>query len=73
MIEFLKNFLHNILTARDNLTFSLSKIIAIAGVVGLCFNFVKLGSADFQGFGLAVSILIAALAGKYFVEDKAQK
>jgi hypothetical protein len=69
MIEFLKN----ILTARDNETFSLSKILAITAVSAMVFNFVKLASGDYQGFGIGVSIMIAALAGKYWVEDKDAK
>ena len=64
MIEFLKN----IFTGRDNETFSLTKILAITGVAALTFNFVKLFSTDYQGYGIAVSIIMAALAGKYFVE-----
>ena len=63
-------FLLNIFTARDNETFSLSKILAISSVSAMVFNFVKLASGDFQGLGIGVSIMIAALAGKYFVEDK---
>jgi hypothetical protein len=66
MIEFFKN----ILTARDNSTFSLSKLLAISAVCAMVFNFVKLVSADYQGLGIGVSIMIAALAGKYYVEDK---
>lgn len=66
----MKNILMNWLTARDNESFSLTKLIAIAGVTTMCYNFVINGSADFQGFGLALTGIIAAMAAKYHVEGK---
>jgi hypothetical protein len=66
VIEFLKN----IFTARDNLSFSLSKLIGVGGSAAMIFNFLKSGSVDFQGFAIGLGALISALAVKYFVEDK---
>ena len=63
-------WLKHILTAADNQTYSLSKLIGVSGTAAMIFNFVKVGSVDFQGFGIGISTLVAALAAKYFVEDK---
>ena len=62
--------LKHIFTARDNATFSLSKLIGTFGTFAMVYNFVKIGSVDFQGFGIGISTLVAALAAKYYVEDK---
>jgi hypothetical protein len=64
MIKFLKN----ILTARDNDTFSLSKIIAIGGGFAMIGEFLYKGSVDFQGFGIGITTIIGSLAAKYYVE-----
>ena len=64
------NFMKNIFTAKDNVSYSLSKLLGISGGAAMVFNFVKAGSLDFQGFGAGVSLLIAALAAKYYVETK---
>ena len=58
------NFLINIFTSRDNVTYSMSKLAAIIGVAALTINFVKVDSIDFQGYGLALGGLIVALAAK---------
>lgn len=66
----MKEFLKNVFTARDNVSYSLSKLLGISGGAAMVFNFIKVGSVDFQGFGTGVSLLIAALAAKYFAEGK---
>jgi hypothetical protein len=66
MIEFLKN----IFTANDNATFSMTKVIAITAVVSMTYTFISVISQDFQGYGIGVSIIMGALAAKYFVESK---
>lgn len=63
-------FFHHLLTARDNESFSLTKIIAIATVSAMLFNFVRVGSIDFTGLGIGVTGIIAAMAAKYHVEEK---
>jgi hypothetical protein len=62
------NFLKNIFTARDNETFSLSKVIAIGGAVAMIGEFLYKGSVDFQGLGIGLTGLIGSLAAKYYVE-----
>jgi hypothetical protein len=64
------DFLKNIFTARDNSTFSLSKLIAIGGACAMIGEFLYKGSVDFQGLGIGLTGLIGSLAAKYYVEDK---
>ncbi|MDD4913281.1 MAG: hypothetical protein PHP57_13390 [Sideroxydans sp.] len=66
----MKQILINWLTARDNQSYSLTKLIAIAGVSTMCYNFVHTGSVDFQGFGIALTGIIAAMAVKYHTEKE---
>lgn len=62
-------FLKNIFTARDNESFSLTKLFGIAGVVAMVHNFIATSSQDFNGFGLGIAGMIAAMAAKYYVES----
>ena len=57
-------------TGRDNESFSLTKLIGAAGGFAMVVQFIRVGSVDFQGLGIGVSTIMAALAAKYFVEDK---
>lgn len=66
----MNNFFKNVLTARDNISFSLTKLVGISAAVAMVVNFIRLGSVDFDGFGVGMAALMAALAAKYFVEDK---
>lgn len=61
-------YLKNIFTARDNESFSLTKLICVAGCVAMVHNFITTASTDFGAFGLGISGLIAAMAAKYYVE-----
>lgn len=60
--------LKDIFTSKDNQTFSMSKLAAFAAVFAMIYQFIKMSSIDFQGFGVAVSALIAALAAKSFTD-----
>jgi len=60
----------HLLTARDNESFSLVKIIAIATVGAMLFNFIRVQSIDFTGLGIGVTGILSAMAAKYFVEGK---
>lgn len=66
-------FLKNILTARDNESYSLTKLVAIGAAVTMIIKFYQSATPDFQAFGTGVALMMAALAGKYFVEDKEPK
>lgn len=66
MIRILKDWA----TARDGISFSLTKLLGISAGVAMIYNFVANGSADYSGFGTGIGLLMAALAAKYFVEDK---
>ena len=63
-------FLKDIFTSRDNSTYSMSKIIGVAGATAMVIQFIRAGSIDFQGFGIGLSTLIAALAAKAFTDKK---
>ena len=69
----MNEFMKNIFTARDGISYSLTKIVGIAAAVAMVVNFIRLASTDYGGFGTGISFLMAALAAKYFVEDKEQK
>jgi hypothetical protein len=66
LIEILNHYA----TARDGISYSLTKAAGMCGVGAVTYNFVRSGSADYQGYGLAISGLMVALAIKYAVEDK---
>lgn len=57
-------------TARDGISFSLTKLLGVSGGVAMIYNFVANASADYSGFGTGIGLLMAALAVKYAVEDK---
>lgn len=48
----------------------MSKNLAALGVVAMTFEFVKMASVDFQGYGTALGILIGALAAKSYTDKK---
>lgn len=62
------NYLKNIFTGRDNTTFSAVKLIAITAALAMVCNFLRTLSVDFQGFGIGIGAMIAALAAKYVTE-----
>jgi hypothetical protein len=69
MNKIIEIFSH-LFTARDGVSYSLTKLAGICGTVAVTYNFIKLGSPDFQGYGIAIAGLMAALALKYAVEEK---
>lgn len=64
------NIIKDWFTARNGVDWSLTKLYGTLAMSALIFNFVRAGSIDFSGFGIAVAALIAALAAKYAVEEK---
>ena len=66
MLRFIKQWL----TARDNLTYSATKLIGISAAITMIVQFVRTGSVDFISFGAGVTAIMAALAAKYYVEGK---
>jgi len=61
-------YLLHIFTARDNTTFSLTKLLAMLAGLAMVCNFIRAVSVDFQGFGIGIAAMIAALAAKYATE-----
>lgn len=62
--------INHIFTGRDGESYSLTKIFGITGVASLTYNFINNASADFTGYGIAVTGVMAAMAVKYAVEEK---
>jgi hypothetical protein len=60
-------------TARDGVSYSLVKLITLIAFGELSWNFLSTSSADFTGFGIAVTGLTASLAAKYYVETPETK
>lgn len=63
-------YLIDILTSRDNATFSASKLIGISAAFAAIYEFLHLGSADFAGFCGGIALLIGAYAAKNFTDAK---
>lgn len=66
----LAEIINHIFTARDGESYSLTKLFGITGVASLTYNFIHNASADFTGYGIAVTGVMAAMAAKYMVEEK---
>ena len=64
------NIIKDWFTARNGKDWSLTKLYGTLAITAMIFNFLRAGSVDFQGFGIAAAALIAALAAKYAVENK---
>lgn len=60
-------------TARNGIDWSLTKIVGTLAALAMIYNFVWHASEDFNGFGLGIAGMMAALAIKYAVEDKEEK
>ena len=60
----------HLFTARDGVSYSLTKLAGIVGMAAVTVKFMQSESSDFQGYGIAVAGLMAALAIKYAVEEK---
>lgn len=69
-MDLIKKYLSNILTAKDNATFSLTKLIGLSGFGSMVYEFIARASVDFIGFAGGVAAIIAALAAKHATEDK---
>lgn len=69
----LTQFLKNILTARDNETYSITKVWVSAAAAAMIYRFVTEPTVNYYEFGVGFGVLLAVLVGKYFVEDKEPK
>lgn len=57
-------------TARNGRDWSLTKLFASLGALAMVVNFIRAESVDFQGLGIGLGAMIAAMAAKYAVESK---
>lgn len=66
----IREIIKNWFTARDNISYSLTKLIGVSAGIAMVFNFVGNDSQDYGGFGTGIGLIMAALAAKYLVEEK---
>ena len=71
MLEKIKKYIHDLLTARNGEDYSMTKLIAGIGALSMIAEFFATRSESYIQLGLGLSVIMAALAGKYFVEGKA--
>lgn len=69
MIQVIKQWM----TAKDNVTWSLTKLIGMGGSAAMIGEFLYKGSVDYQGFGIGLTTIMGALAAKYFAESNGEK
>jgi len=69
MIPILKDWF----TQRDNISYSLTKLIGISAFISATYKFCESASPDFVGYATLTSGIMAALAVKYYAEGVADK
>lgn len=65
--------LQHIFTARDGVSYSLTKLVGLSAASAMIYKFVTVQSelpTDYSGFGTGIALLMAALAAKYMVEKE---
>ncbi len=60
----------NWMTARDNVTWSFTKLLGMGAGVAMIVKFWRTATPDYQSFGIAITGIIASLAYKYSVEKQ---
>jgi len=73
MFSLLKAVVGNVFTARNNLDYSLTKLLGIVAGGEMIYKFAmmdKIVAADIQSFGIGIAAVMAALAAKYYVEGE---
>lgn len=63
-----KNYIHDVFTARNGEDYSETKLIAFMGACTMMGEFLATHSQSYLQLALGLSAIMAALAGKYFVE-----
>ena len=66
----MKDFIKNIFTSNDNATFSASKLIGVLGGLTMIGEFLRTQSVDWQGLGIGLATIIAALAAKNLADKQ---
>lgn len=67
-VEFVRTYVKHVFTARNGEDYSLTKLIAFMGALAMIGEFVVIHSQEYLQLALGISAIMAALAGKYFVE-----
>jgi len=61
---------NDLLTARNGVDYSLTKIVGVSAAVEMLVKFWQLPTPDFFGFATGIGAIMAALAAKYYVEGR---
>jgi len=70
MLRNINQFMQHVFTARDGISYSMTKLVGVSAAVVMIVQFVRTHSTDFQDFSLGIAGIMTALAIKYAVEDK---
>ena len=65
----MKELLKHWMTARDGVSWSLTKLFGVSGVVAMSYKFWQAPNPDYIAFAGGIAAIIAALAAKYHVEE----
>lgn len=71
-MEKINKLVQHIFTARDGISYSMTKLVGVSAAVVMIVQFIRTHSTDFQGFSIGIAGIMTALAIKYAVEDKPQ-
>lgn len=63
------NYIKDIFTARNGIDWSLCKLLSVIGGGTMIYKFGVSLTPDFLGFASGLSLIVASLAGKYYVES----
>ena len=72
-VKVVKKFCNDVLTARDNVSYSMSKVVGISAGVALVEKYSSSPAADPVAFATSIGIIMGALAVKYAVETIGEK
>jgi len=64
----MKQLVKDLFTARNGIDYSLTKLLGVSAGVAMIYQFIRLDSTDYTGFGTGIGLLMAALAAKYYAE-----
>lgn len=73
MLILIKKYVKDLMTAVDGLSYSLTKFLALGGFGAMTAQFARQDVPDFLGYAIGVTVIMAALAGKYIAETKREE
>jgi len=67
-VEFVRTYVKDVFTAKNGEDYSETKLIAFMAALAMIGEFVATHSQNYLQLGIGISAIMAALAGKYFIE-----